>query len=112
MEREDFVLSGKYSRKSAIELLALGSAKILVGSACLIGLAAQDNGLVGIGFPILGAFHILTGAAMLAPGIILLKKSKKQAADYNRRAYLSVPSLYTTPATSGFGLGLQTTLTF
>lgn len=112
------------AHSAAIALLVLGPVKMAVGLGVLTWTGAHYNdinrgrepGAVkvtdrGVTFgAVLGTFHVLTGAALTAGGVVLLKRSRGQYSG----AYMTIPEPVS-PASAGgsnSGMGLRTSIVF
>ena len=112
------------AHSGAIALLVLGPVKMAVGLGVLAWTGAHYNNINrgrepgdvrvtdrGVTFgAVLGTFHVLTGAALTAGGVVLLKRSRGT----HSGAYLTLPEPVS-PASAGGtnnGMGLRTSIVF
>jgi hypothetical protein len=110
--------------KAGVALLVLGPVKMAVGMGVLGWSAYQYHNNVnvdgpktssglerGVAFGVaLGTFHLLTGAALTAGGVVLLRKSRRGNA-----SYLTLPEPTLNTPVLGFnngGAGLRTAIVF
>ncbi|HLP50216.1 MAG TPA: hypothetical protein VK154_04990 [Chitinophagales bacterium] len=112
------------AHSAAVALLVLGPVKMAVGLGVLAWTGAHYNDINrgreprdvrvtdrGVTFgAVLGTFHVLTGAALTAGGVVLLKRSRGAYSG----AYLTLPEPVS-PASAGGtnnGMGLRTSIVF